>query len=67
MLERGRFCGHVPEKILNSKITEFESWHVELYHYVLGNRGIIFPLTLVVHVYTTDRYSSLQCIMNEDN
>ena len=92
-----------------------------MYHYELGNRVIIFPLTLVVHVllivispcnvllmritneqnsatmvtinlkvsmcrdiiansniprafnlnpcssYTTDRYFSLQCIMNEDN
>ena len=34
----------------NHKINEFESLHVEMYHYVLGNRGKIFPLTLVVHV-----------------
>ena len=26
----------------NHKINEFESLHVEIYHYVLGNRGIIF-------------------------
>ena len=35
---------------INHKIDEFESLHVEMYHYVLGNRGIIFPLTLAVHV-----------------
>ena len=27
-----------------------ESLHVEMYHCRIGNRGIIFPLTLVVHV-----------------
>ena len=26
----------------NHKINELESLHVEIYHYVLGNRGIIF-------------------------
>ena len=49
----------------NHKINELESLHVEIYHYVLGNRGIIF-----VNPYsscTTDRYLSQQCIMNEDN
>ena len=34
----------------NHKINKFESLHVDMYHYVLGNRGIIFALTLVVHV-----------------
>ena len=29
-------------KLNNHKINELESLHVEIYHYVLGNRGIIF-------------------------
>ena len=33
----------------NLKINELESLHVEIYHYVLGNRGI-YSLTFVVHV-----------------
>ena len=33
----------------NHEINEVESLHVEMYHYVLRNRGIIL-LTLVVHV-----------------
>ena len=32
------------------KINEIESLHVEMHQYVLGNRGIIFSLTLVVLV-----------------
>ena len=52
----------------NHKINEIESLHVEMYQYVLGNRGIIFSLTLVVHVLLIiSHYLSQQCIMNEDN
>ena len=36
--------------LIAKKINEFESLHLEMYRYLLGNRGIIFPLTLVVHV-----------------
>ena len=43
--------------------SEVESLHVEMYHYVLGNRGIVNPCSSC----TTDRYISQQCIMNEDN
>ena len=35
--------------INNHKINELESLHVEMHHYILGNRGIIL-LTLVVLV-----------------
>ena len=34
----------------NHKTNDLESLHVEMYHCRIGNRGIIFPLTLVVHV-----------------
>ena len=34
----------------NHKINELKSLHMEMYHYELRNRGIIFPLTLVVNV-----------------
>ena len=31
-------------------IAKLESLHVKMYHYILGNRRMIFPLTLVVLV-----------------
>ena len=34
----------------NHKTNDLESLHMEMYHYRIGNRGIIYPLTLVVHV-----------------
>ena len=34
----------------NHKTNDHKSLHVEMYHYRIGNRGIIFPLTLAVHV-----------------
>ena len=51
--------------INNHKTNDFESLHVEMYHYRIGNRGIIFvnPCSSC----TTDPSLSQQCIMNEDN
>ena len=60
---RGALPLRGPHPFNNHKINEIESLHVEMYHYVLGNRGIIFPCSSC----TTDRYLSQQCIMNEDN
>ena len=34
----------------NNKSYDLESLHMEKHHYRIGNRGIIYPLTLVVHV-----------------
>ena len=43
-----RHCRLFQSAVLNKhKINELESLHVEMYHYVLGNRGIIF---LAAHV-----------------
>ena len=46
----------------NHKFNELESLHVEMYHYVLGNRGIF-----CVNPCSSCTYLSQQCIMNEDN
>ena len=47
----------------NHKTNDLESLHVEMYHYRIGNRGIVNPCSSCA----TDRYLSQQRIMNEDN
>ena len=48
----------------NHKTNDLESLHVEMYHYRIGNRDIIFNPCISC---TNDRYLSRQCILNEDN
>ena len=47
----------------NHKTNDLASLHVEMYHYRIGNRGIVNPCSSC----TTDHYLSQQCIMIEDN
>ena len=47
----------------NHKTNDLESLHMEMYHYRIGNRGIIYPCSSC----TTDCFLSQQCILNEDN
>ena len=50
----------------NHKTNDLASLHVEMYHYRIGNRGIIL-LTLVVHALLIVISPSNVRIINEDN
>ena len=54
-------------KLSNHKINKIESFHVEMYHYEVGNRGSYNFSVNPCSSCTTDRYLSQQCIMYEEN